>query len=84
MRFHFNEDQLLLRDTVHDFLEAESTPLVRTLSLHSIGRRILYPYGGRWRGPEDTDAHRAAGTACWGRSKVPPLRRRKRPPSGWR
>jgi alkylation response protein AidB-like acyl-CoA dehydrogenase len=26
MRFHFTEDQLLLRDTVHDFLEAECTP----------------------------------------------------------
>jgi alkylation response protein AidB-like acyl-CoA dehydrogenase len=25
MRFHFTEDQLLLRDTVHDFLEAECT-----------------------------------------------------------
>jgi alkylation response protein AidB-like acyl-CoA dehydrogenase len=26
MRFHFNEDQLLLRDTVRDFLEAEHRP----------------------------------------------------------
>jgi alkylation response protein AidB-like acyl-CoA dehydrogenase len=26
MRFHFNEDQLLLRDTVRDFLKAECTP----------------------------------------------------------
>jgi hypothetical protein len=34
--------------------------IVRALSLHSIGRKILTPYGGRWRRPDDFDDHRAA------------------------
>lgn len=42
---------------------ARVAPIVRALSLHSIGRRILYPYGGRWRGPDDGGAHRRAAVA---------------------
>jgi alkylation response protein AidB-like acyl-CoA dehydrogenase len=39
MRFHFTEDQLLLRDTVHDFLQAECTPeQIRTLWESETGR----------------------------------------------
>lgn len=37
------------------------------LSLHSIGRKILYPYGGRWAPPDDVDALRAAASAVSGR-----------------
>lgn len=40
--------------------EARHARITRALSLHSIGRRILYPYGGRWRAPDDAAAHRAA------------------------
>ncbi len=40
--------------------EARRGRITRALSLHSVGRRILYPYGGRWRAPADAAAHRAA------------------------
>jgi len=33
------------------------------VSLHSIGRVILYPYGGRWRAPEALQPHRDAAAA---------------------
>ncbi len=32
----------------------------RALSLHSFGRKVLYPYGGRWRRVADFEAHRDA------------------------
>lgn len=40
----------------------DGASLDRALSLHSIGRRVLYPYGGQWAPPEDASAHRKAGT----------------------
>jgi len=33
------------------------------LSLHSIGRMLLYPYGGRWQPPAAADRHRSAARA---------------------
>ncbi|MFW5921364.1 MAG: hypothetical protein ACOCUS_05945, partial [Polyangiales bacterium] len=33
------------------------------------GRMILYPYGSRWRPPEDADAHRAEAEAI--RARLP-------------
>ena len=40
--------------------EAAGTTTSRALSLHSIGRKLLFPYGGRWRPPHLASAHRAA------------------------
>jgi len=40
--------------------EAANTTTSRALSLHSIGRKLLFPYGGRWRPPYLADAHRSA------------------------
>lgn len=31
--------------------EAEAAPVTRAMSLHSIGRKVLYPYGGQWAPP---------------------------------
>lgn len=42
---------------------AADARITRAISLHSIGRRILFPYGGRWAPPADADAHRAAADA---------------------
>jgi hypothetical protein len=33
------------------------------LSLHSVGRTILYPYGGQWAAPADADRHRRVAAA---------------------
>lgn len=41
-------------------LEAEGTRLDRALSLHSIGRKVLLPFGGQWRPPAAIESHRAA------------------------
>jgi len=54
--------------------------LDRALSLHSFGRVILYPYGGRWRAPDDAAAHRAAVAAIRERT---PYRYRGRQTSHW-
>jgi hypothetical protein len=37
------------------------------LSLHSIGRMILFPFGGRWRPPHDLADHRRAAHGIQGR-----------------
>lgn len=37
--------------------------LARALSLHSAGRKVLYPYGGRLAAPLDVDAHRRAAAS---------------------
>ena len=44
-------------------LDALGRPLDRALSLHSFGRKVLYPYGGVWRRPSDFEAHRRAAVA---------------------
>src|SRR5690606_18480823 len=41
-------------------LDALGRPVERALSLHSFGRKVLYPYGGVWRRPSAHDAHRRA------------------------
>ncbi len=45
---------------VVEFLKAEETrggTIKRALSLHSFGRALLHPFGGRWRPPGDKEAH---------------------------
>jgi hypothetical protein len=44
-----------LHDEVH-----RDAAVDRALSLHSIGRKLLFPYGGRWRPPTQVRAYRAA------------------------
>jgi hypothetical protein len=39
------------------------------LSLHSFGRMILFPYGGRWRPPDTVDAHRSMAAKM--RERIP-------------
>ncbi len=46
-----------------DGLAAQGVRITRALSMHSFGRRVLYPYGARWRAPDDVEAHRAAARA---------------------
>ncbi len=43
-----------------DTLERGGARLSRALSLHSAGRKVLYPYGGRLAAPVDAAAHRRA------------------------
>lgn len=43
-----------------DRVVKEGARVDRALSLHSYGRMILYPYGGRWRAPEELARLRAA------------------------
>lgn len=38
-------------------LDALRVPLERALSLHSFGRKVLYPFGGAWRRPPSYDEH---------------------------
>lgn len=38
-------------------LDALGRSVDRALSLHSFGRKVLYPYGGVWRRPSDHAAH---------------------------
>ena len=57
-------------DAVCGWLErctADGTHLDRALSLHSIGRKLLLPFGGRWRPPATIDDHRAAARTIAGR-----------------
>ncbi|HJK92924.1 MAG TPA: M14 family metallopeptidase [Polyangiaceae bacterium LLY-WYZ-15_(1-7)] len=42
---------------------SERMHVERALSLHSFGRKVLYPYGGRWRQVGDLHRHRAAAEA---------------------
>ncbi|MBX3246693.1 MAG: hypothetical protein KF901_05865 [Myxococcales bacterium] len=44
-------------------LEGLDVPLERALSLHSFGRKVLYPFGGAWRRSPSHDAHLAAAEA---------------------
>ncbi|MCC6645251.1 MAG: succinylglutamate desuccinylase/aspartoacylase family protein [Polyangiaceae bacterium] len=46
-----------------DDLTRSGARLSRALSLHSAGRKVLYPYGGRLAAPRDAEAHRRAATA---------------------
>lgn len=59
---------------------AERAVIERALSLHSIGRMILYPFGGRWRPPAEVGALRAAARAV--RDRLP-RRYRVRQSSHW-
>ncbi len=70
-------------DAVCAWLDREAAAgvrLGRAVSLHSFGRVILYPYGGRWRAPDDVAAHRDATAAIRAGS---PLRYRPRQTSHW-
>jgi hypothetical protein len=40
---------------VLDLLDAERGRIDRAISLHSFGRKVLVPFGGRWRPPDDLD-----------------------------
>lgn len=44
-------------------LDALGRSIDRALSLHSFGRKVLYPYGGVWRRPSDHAAHVRAAEA---------------------
>jgi len=40
---------------------AKGASVARALSLHSFGRVVLYPFGGRWAAPEEVDQHLELG-----------------------
>ncbi len=48
---------------------AHSADIDRAVSLHSFGRKILTPYGGRWRAPGDAAGLRRAANAI--RQRIP-------------
>lgn len=45
------------------FLQGQPTRVARAISLHSIGEMVLYPFGGRWRPPQDVARSREAAEA---------------------
>lgn len=46
-----------------DDVAARGVAIERAVSLHSIGRKILYPWGGRWRAPQARDRLESAALA---------------------